>query len=145
MELFCSSYSNQLQFPLNIPHVWMHDPDIVRLNDTTWIVYTTGDHECLLAFFSNDRVNWVQSEKQVFPAGVGPEWIKDYVPGGTACWAPDITYVNNQYYLYYAVSTYGSIHSAIGLLTSSSGLPGTWRDEGPVSIFWINCNLFIKL
>ncbi len=36
------------------------------------------------------------------------------------------------YYAYYAVSTFGSQNSAIGLATSSSMDPGTWTDQGQV-------------
>ena len=47
-------------------------------------------------------------------------------------WAPDVSFHNGQYYAYYAVSTFGSQNSAIGLATSSSMDPGTWTDHGQV-------------
>jgi arabinan endo-1,5-alpha-L-arabinosidase len=51
-------------------------------------------------------------------------------------WAPDISHVNGRYRLYYAVSTFGSNRSAIGLFTSPTldpKAPGYgWRDEGLV-------------
>ena len=51
-------------------------------------------------------------------------------------WAPDIAFVNGRWRLYYAVSTFGSNRSAIGLATSATldpAAPGYgWRDEGPV-------------
>lgn len=45
-------------------------------------------------------------------------------------WAPDISYRDGTYWLYYAVSSWGTNHSAIGVATSTSGLPGTWTDHG---------------
>ncbi|MFE0739163.1 family 43 glycosylhydrolase, partial [Streptomyces sp. NPDC058855] len=37
-----------------------------------------------------------------------------------------------RYWLYYAVSSWGTNHSAIGVATSLTGLPGTWTDHGKV-------------
>jgi len=37
-------------------------------------------------------------------------------------------------YLYYAVSTFGSQVSAIGLAVSSTMDPGTWTDRGSVGV-----------
>ena len=51
-------------------------------------------------------------------------------------WAPEVAYFNNQYYLYYSVSTFGSQVSAIGLATNPT-LDSTspnyhWTDQGAV-------------
>jgi arabinan endo-1,5-alpha-L-arabinosidase len=48
--------------------------------------------------------------------------------------APDVHLVNGQYYLYYAVSTFGSQNSAIGLATSPTMEAGSWTDHGAVGI-----------
>jgi len=42
--------------------------------------------------------------------------------------------VNGVYHLYYAVSTFGSQTSAIGLETSSNMDPGSWTDKGGVGV-----------
>ncbi len=47
-------------------------------------------------------------------------------------WAPDISYHNGKYWLYYAVSTFGSEVSAIGLATSTTAAAGSWADQGIV-------------
>ena len=47
-------------------------------------------------------------------------------------WAPTVAYFNNQYYLYYAVSLFGTIDSAIGVATSPSLSTPTWTDLGKV-------------
>jgi arabinan endo-1,5-alpha-L-arabinosidase len=67
-----------------------------------------------------------------------PDSVKIYSPknDGTNVWAPDIIRLNNQYYLYYAVSRWGSFLSAIGLLTSPTLDPNRpdykWTDCGMV-------------
>ena len=65
-----------------------------------------------------------------------PEWAKEKVPDATTIWAPDISYRDGRYWLYYAVSTLGSRRSVIGLATNTT-LDGTdpafqWRDQGLV-------------
>jgi arabinan endo-1,5-alpha-L-arabinosidase len=47
-------------------------------------------------------------------------------------WAPDISYHNSRYYLYYSASTFGANHSAIFRATSVTGESGNWTDEGLV-------------
>jgi arabinan endo-1,5-alpha-L-arabinosidase len=48
-------------------------------------------------------------------------------------WAPDVSFHNGVYWMYYAVVATGvQQEAAIGLATSTSGLPGTWVDHGPV-------------
>ena len=59
------------------------------------------------------------------------------MPGFTGnFWAPDVIYFNGQYHLYYAVSTFGSQVSAIGLATNPTLDPNDpsyqWTDQGPV-------------
>lgn len=54
------------------------------------------------------------------------------LPGNCNCWAPDVNFINGSYTLYYSVSTIGSQTSAIGVATSPSMEPGTWKDHGAV-------------
>lgn len=56
------------------------------------------------------------------------------VPSSGNCelWAPDISYQNGQYVLYYAASSLSSQNSVIGVATSPSMEPGTWTDHGEV-------------
>jgi arabinan endo-1,5-alpha-L-arabinosidase len=61
-----------------------------------------------------------------------PSWIKSYDGGTGDLWAPDISYHNGKYWLYFAASTFGSHTSAIGLATSSTAAPGSWVDQGIV-------------
>jgi arabinan endo-1,5-alpha-L-arabinosidase len=47
-------------------------------------------------------------------------------------WAPDISFRNGKFWLYYAVSSSGSQSSAIGLATKASLASGAWEDQGMV-------------
>ncbi len=84
-------------------------------------------------WFSTDLLNWTY-EGQVFDQL--PDWAEQAVPGASTYWAPDISFHNGLYYLYYAVSTFGSQQSAIGLATNVTidpTAPGyKWQDLGPV-------------
>jgi len=67
-----------------------------------------------------------------------PESVKSYVPknDGSGVWAPDVIKVGGQYYLYYAVSSWGSFVSAVGLMTNptlNTNSPDyKWTDRGMV-------------
>jgi arabinan endo-1,5-alpha-L-arabinosidase len=65
-----------------------------------------------------------------------PAWAAEKVKGTRGIWAPDITFVNGQFRLYYSVSTFGSNQSAIGLATTAtldvSDPAFGWKDEGLV-------------
>lgn len=67
--------------------------------------------------------NW-KAEKRVFTNA--PQWALDAIPGFKGhTWAPDISYHNNQYYLYYAVSAFGKNTSAIGVATNKTLNPAS--------------------
>ena len=107
----------------------IHDPSTLLLREHTYWVFGTGPG--CPAFSSTDRVHWTPAGN-VFAAP--PDWIKDAVPGNTRnfLWAPDVRKIGDKYCLYYAVSTFGSNVSAIGLATSSTLALGTWTDQGIV-------------
>lgn len=48
--------------------------------------------------------------------------------------APHVQLIGSTYYLYYAVSTYGSQSSAIGYATSTTMEVGSWTDHGSTGI-----------
>src|SRR5262249_55844088 len=114
------------------------DPCIIKQNDTFFVFCTTGSSEREPGGFiacrtSRDLINWTRVG-YVFSAI--PQWARDIIPGTRGIWAPDISFFNGRYHLYYAVSTFGSNHSAIGLATNATLDPSApdfaWRDEGLV-------------
>jgi len=104
-----------------------HDPCIIKSGSIYHVFYTGG---LIQHVTSIDRNNWTLSGSTIS----SPNWIKTYVPGnnGTDIWAPDISYRSGKYWLYYAVSTFGSNTSAIGLAVSSSLTNPQWSDQGMV-------------
>ncbi|TQE38316.1 arabinan endo-1,5-alpha-L-arabinosidase [Streptomyces ipomoeae] len=103
----------------------VHDPTMVRTSTGRYLLYATGGG---LAYrTSTDRIAF-SAGGDAFSAR--PSWWSSY--GTTEAWAPDISYQGGKYLMYYAVSTFGSNTSAIGLAGSTTGLPGSWTDYGIV-------------
>lgn len=114
----------------------VHDPVIIREGNTYHLFSTglgPGAQGLIASRVSRDLVTW---EKGAPPFDKLPGWAAAAVPGATNIWAPDISYVNGRFRLYYSVSTFGSNRSAIGLATNATldpAAPGyAWRDEGLV-------------
>ena len=110
----------------------IHDPSAVIQCNGRYFVFGTG--QGIISKSSSDLTYWA-SGPSVFSSP--PSWTTADVPGFTGVfWAPDITYFNGLYHLYYAVSTFGSQVSAIGLATNPTLDPSSpiyhWTDLGPV-------------
>lgn len=126
------------------PTVSIIDPTIIK-QDNTFYLFGTGDG--LVEWSSTDLVNW-KLQKRVF-ASV-PSWINKLLPGiGASIWAPDISYYNGQYYLYYCVSQFGTNNSAIGVATNKTLNPADanyqWIDHGMVIRSYDNVSYFNAL
>ena len=104
------------------------DPSIIKQGDTYYI-FSTGPGIPIRT--STDLVHW-QSIGQVFP-GI-PAWASSMIPGSAEFWAPDVVYFDGEYHLYYAISTFGSDRSVIGLATNVTLDPTAssyhWVDQG---------------
>ncbi len=70
----------------------------------------------------------------VFPAI--PEWIQKMSPETRELWAPDVSYFDGVYHLYYAFSAFGKNTSGIALATNATLDPASprykWVDRGLV-------------
>lgn len=112
-------------------NVVVHDPTVIRQGSTWYVFNTIGKYIGIRT--SPDLKTW-NDAGAVF-AEI-PAWAKDAVPGVDGIWAPDISYVDGEYRLYYSVSTFGSNRSAIGLATSPTLDPQAenygWTDRGMV-------------
>ncbi|RYP69323.1 hypothetical protein DL770_008266 [Monosporascus sp. CRB-9-2] len=106
---------------------FIHDPTVVKTPSGTYLAAYTGDNVQLKT--STDRTAW-RNAGPVFPDGA--PWTTPYTGGARNLWAPDISYHNGQYYLYYSASTFGSSRSAIFLATSPTGASGSWTNQGLV-------------
>jgi arabinan endo-1,5-alpha-L-arabinosidase len=110
-----------------------HDPSAVTMfGSSNFIYFATG--QGIVSRRSNDMINWVDAPP-VF--ATPPAWTETAVPGFTGFfWAPDVSYFDGLYHMYYAVSTFGSQVSAIGMATNVTMNPSSfqydWVDQGPV-------------
>ncbi|MCJ8501669.1 glycoside hydrolase family 43 protein [Desulfatitalea alkaliphila] len=105
----------------------VHDPAIIKEGDV-WYVFGTGIG--IQVKRSSDGYDW-RNNGRVFHSY--PAWARRYVPNHESnIWAPDIHHRNGTYYLYYAVSSFGSNTSAIGLATTRSLANPNWTDQGLV-------------
>lgn len=116
---------------LTAQSIIVHDPVMIREN-STYYLFATGMG--IDVWSSPDMVNW-EKEKAVFESG--PQWAMDAIPGFKGhIWAPDISYHNGQYYLYYSVSAFGKNTSCIGVATNKTLDPNDpefeWVDHGKV-------------
>lgn len=93
--------------------MFVHDPCMAKAGDFYYL-FSTGNG--IPVRTSRDLKHWSDAG-EVF-AGDIPAWIKTIFPGKKYLWAPDISYFDCEYHLYYAVSTFGSNRSAIGLATN---------------------------
>jgi arabinan endo-1,5-alpha-L-arabinosidase len=106
-----------------------HDPTLINENGTWWEFQTGAGIFGKVS--RNGGLQW-DPLPSVLPNGLS--WWKTYVPGqaGIDVWAPDVKVYNGRTYMYYAVSTFGSKVSLIGLISASSIATGDWRDDGLV-------------
>jgi arabinan endo-1,5-alpha-L-arabinosidase len=114
----------------------VHDPCIIKEKGIYHLFSTSqvGEAPGLIHWrTSPDMITWTR-HGAVFQDM--PAWASELIKGTRGIWAPDITYANGLFRLYYSVSTFGSNHSAIGLVTTPT-LDNTdpafgWKDEGLV-------------
>jgi len=114
----------------------VHDPVIAKDGDTYYVFCTgggRGGQGMIPIRASKDLVHWSLAGA-VFDKL--PDWATQAIPNARGAWAPDISYFNGRFHLYYAVSTFGSRNSAIGLATTATLNPKSpdyrWADEGLV-------------
>jgi arabinan endo-1,5-alpha-L-arabinosidase len=107
--------------------VGVHDPTIVRRPSGGYLLAHTGTDIALKT--SSDRIAY-RNAGAAFPGGA--PWTTTYTGGDRNLWAPDLTYRDGRYWMYYSASTFGSNRSAIFLATSTTGESGSWTNHGVV-------------
>jgi arabinan endo-1,5-alpha-L-arabinosidase len=109
-----------------------HDPSTIIKEGDRYYCFSTGNG--IVSKVSADLKEWTDI-KPIFESP--PEWTKDAVPEFRGhFWAPDVAKFNNQYWVYYSVSSFGKQVSAIGVVSSPTLDPDkpehVWTDHGPV-------------
>jgi arabinan endo-1,5-alpha-L-arabinosidase len=114
-----------------------HDPTMVKQGGWYYVIIT-GDsgqpHTYLPMKRSRDLKHWTELGP-VFTEL--PAWIPAALGVTPAdAWAPDLSYANGRWQLYYAASQFGTQNSVIGLATTPTLDPGSpaygWVDQGLV-------------
>jgi arabinan endo-1,5-alpha-L-arabinosidase len=113
----------------------VHDPAMIKEHGTFYVFCTGGNRRggIIPIRSSEDMRNW-KLRTPVFDRL--PRWATNEIAGASGAWAPDISYYNGKYHLYYSVSTFGKNDSAIGLAINET-LDQTsprykWIDQGMV-------------
>jgi len=125
-------------YPLTGDTLPVLDPSIIRQGGTYYAFSTdvagfaaSGN---IPIHCSADKINWSRCGS-VFPHGM-PAWISRQLSGVTGLWAPDISYFNGEYHLYYNASTLYTQRTVIGLATNTTLDPADpaykWLDRGVV-------------
>jgi arabinan endo-1,5-alpha-L-arabinosidase len=115
--------------------IGVHDPVMIKA-DGIYYLFATGGRRgrgILPVHTSRDLRTWEQAG---FAFEQLPAWARDEIPRARNAWAPDISFFNGKYHLYYSLSSFGVNESAIGLATNKSLDPNhpefAWVDQGMV-------------
>ena len=111
--------------------IGVHDPSMIW-DGSKYYLFATGG--TLSVRSSTNLTQWANSGR-IYTAV--PSWATAIIPGLTGLWAPDISYFNGLFHVYWAGSTFGSNTSVIGLATNTT-LDSTkagfaWVDQGMVT------------
>lgn len=115
----------------------IHDPSSIVKDGNTWYIFSTKtdpkQNGELPIHCSNDLQVWSACG---FVLHEKPKWITEASPATKELWAPDISYFNGAWHLYYAYSAFGVNTSGIALLTNRTldqhSPDYRWVDEGLV-------------
>jgi arabinan endo-1,5-alpha-L-arabinosidase len=113
----------------------VHDPVIMKENGTYYLFSTGGGRRggVIPIRCSTNLLHWTRcgSVFETLPA-----WATNEITRARGAWAPDISWYNGKYHLYYSLSSFGVNESAIGLATSETLDPDEprykWKDQGLV-------------
>ncbi|KAH8647653.1 glycoside hydrolase, family 43 [Xylariales sp. PMI_506] len=122
LVVFAQTYPNPLGCSGDC---YAHDPFVIRRDDGTYFRFSTDPG--IGTWTSDSLLGPWEYQGRVIEG----ESIITLVSDDTL-WAPDVSYIRNTYYLFYALSTSGSQTSAIGYATSSTMEVGSWTDQGAV-------------
>jgi arabinan endo-1,5-alpha-L-arabinosidase len=109
----------------------VHDPTMIKQGDTWYVFSTAGGN--LPIRCSKDLMEWKKCGR-VF-ADV-PAWIHAKIPDLRDLWAPDVSFEDGEYRVYYCYSVWGQNASGIALVTNktldSTSPDYMWVDHGMV-------------
>lgn len=109
----------------------VHDPALAKDGDTYYL-FSSGPG---ITFYSSKDMKTWRPRGRVFPGE--PSWARSVASRfNDHIWAPDVVRHEGRYYLYYSVSSFGQMSSAIGVTISKTLDPDApdykWEDHGIV-------------
>ena len=128
----------------------VHDPVMIKEGDT-YYVFGTGRGVSIIT--STNRIDWTRGGSAF--AEPLAWWKQDIPKQDGSIWAPDISYRDGKFYMYYSVSAWMDFNSSIGYATNTTLDPKDpnykWVDHGKVIDYrnggeGVNCidpNLFV--
>jgi arabinan endo-1,5-alpha-L-arabinosidase len=130
-----SSCQEPQALPLSGDYPITHDPSIGRDGDTYYVFATTSNaDEGQLPIRCSRNLSAWKLCGHVFDKI--PAWIHEASPTTKELWAPDISYFQGKYHVYYAYSAFGVNTSGIALATNETLDPQSpkyhWKDQGLV-------------
>jgi arabinan endo-1,5-alpha-L-arabinosidase len=134
--ILCFSFFAGAQSPKLQGDLKVHDPVMIKQGDTYYIFHTGRG---ISVKTSKDMITW-KDAGSVFGRNSLPAWHKDDIPEQNGhLWAPDISFSNGVYHLYYSVSAWMNFNSGIGYATNTTLNPDDpdyrWVDRGKVIDF----------
>ncbi|KAF2849763.1 glycoside hydrolase family 43 protein [Plenodomus tracheiphilus IPT5] len=105
---------------------WVLDPSILYDDGVYWRFSTSGN--IAIATASKMEGPWE------YRGALLTNGTKIFVNYEQDIWAPSVTKIGDTFYCHYAVSSLGTKTSTIGVATSKSLEPGTWRDHGSINL-----------
>src|SRR6202050_3140425 len=120
------------------PYIFVHDPSMAR-EGGTYYLFSTGGPACVIGN-GNIQIRTSRNLRQWAYTGTvfatKPAWITTALGNIPNLWAPDISFFNGLWHLYYAGSSFGSNNSVIGLATTPTLDPRSpryhWTDRDKV-------------
>lgn len=110
------------------------DPTIIAIQGGRGGYYVVSTGRGIPTLYSSDLKDWRRIGR-VFAEDV-PPWAKEDLPKADGIWAPDLSFHDGRYYLYYSVSSFGSQRSVIGLAVNQTldqqSRDYRWIDQGKV-------------
>jgi len=130
--LFCGVLSSQNSTVLTYRNPVISgdfpDPSIIRVGEDYYATGTTSDFAPNYPIYhSKDLINWNRIGYVFYDT---PDWIVG------SCWAPELFYHNNTFYVYYTARKKSDNTSCIGVATTQNISSG-FKDYGPL-IEWGN-------
>lgn len=114
---------------------YMHDPSLMRRADGKYFVFGSGGDKITLRTSSSLSGPWSNATSD---GGADPTYFRDDNPAAVKAritmGAPDVSFFNGLYYMYYQHTQVGTQNTNISVAHSKTMEPGSWTVLGQVNM-----------